>query len=357
MRLLTVLFVLFALVTTTAYAQQTSPLSGSEWQLISLGGMPLVEGSSITLIFGVDSSLGGTGGCNHYGGAYSADDTTISVSGVFSTMIACEGTLAQEQVYFAALQAASAYTRTADALTISYGEGQELVFAPLNTLAGSVWELVTLNGADVIEGTRLTVLFGTTGIANGSGGCNTFRTNYQVTGEAIQINEVLSTRIACPAENENAQETAYFTALQAAQSYTLDGDTLTITLSDGAALVFSRVLTLAETSWTLVTLNGADVISGSAITLEFSAENQISGLGGCNNYSGGYQDDGEHLTFVRMLVTERACADSAITAQESAFLQTLSGTVTYARTDGQLTITTSDGQTLVFVESETTTSA
>lgn len=57
-------------------------------------------------------------------------------------------------------------------------------------------------------------------IATGTGGCNTFRSNYQVVGDRLTFTPVAATKMACPALST---ETDYFQALGEVQTYRVDG--------------------------------------------------------------------------------------------------------------------------------------
>lgn len=95
------------------------------WNLVSYGDpaapTPVLENAPITLVFAPDG-ISGQGSCNSYFGQFTFDDGIISISGVGSTLMACEQPiLDQETAYFAALSAAHNYTLDGDTLTISYG--------------------------------------------------------------------------------------------------------------------------------------------------------------------------------------------------------------------------------------------
>ena len=100
-----------ALTTSTAYADGNSPgpnLVGTQWNLTTVEGAPVDPNVKTTLNIS-DDGVGGNGGCNSYGGTLTYDGDGIAITQVVSTMMACEG-LPQEQAYFAALEAAAAYT-------------------------------------------------------------------------------------------------------------------------------------------------------------------------------------------------------------------------------------------------------
>lgn len=101
-------------------AASASPLAGSDWLLTAIGGQPAAEGVETTLVFGADGSLGGNGGCNSYGGSVAVSDgADISISDVFSTMMACpEPQMGQEGAFFAALMEAERYSVDGAVLTL-----------------------------------------------------------------------------------------------------------------------------------------------------------------------------------------------------------------------------------------------
>lgn len=101
-------------------------LTDTQWRLTELNGTAAADGVMTTLTIGADS-IGGNGGCNTYGGSLGFPDGKLDISQVFSTMMACEGpSMTQEQAYFAALEAATAYTITGDTLALLDGDGTVL---------------------------------------------------------------------------------------------------------------------------------------------------------------------------------------------------------------------------------------
>ena len=105
-------------------------LAGSEWHLVAMG--PVGSGSlpapdaRITIKFGNDGRISGSGGCNSYGGNYLVQGNRLTLSQVFSTKRACIDANAnkQESQYFAALETASRFRLTRKQLTVYYGVGQ-----------------------------------------------------------------------------------------------------------------------------------------------------------------------------------------------------------------------------------------
>lgn len=97
---------------------------------------------------------------------------------------------------------------------------------------------------------------------------------------------------------------------------------------------------LADTSWSLQTLNGQPVLAEPAVTLTF-ADGQVGGTDGCNSFSASYTVNGEKITVdSNMVSTMMACADP-IMQQAGAYTAALMQAATF-KIDGQ-TLTLMDG--------------
>jgi heat shock protein HslJ len=108
-------------------------LPGTEWVLTSMAGNSPIEGTLITLNFG-EGSLEGSGGCNTYGGSYTASEDSLALSELYWTEMAClepEGILDQELTYLNALNTVASYRVDAGLLALYDEAGtQVLVFGP-----------------------------------------------------------------------------------------------------------------------------------------------------------------------------------------------------------------------------------
>lgn len=65
---------------------------------------------------------------------------------------------------------------------------------------------------------------------------------------------------------------------------------------------------LRDTAWELASLSGSDLLSGTAITIEFAVD-EVSGSGGCNHYGGNYQSSGNSLSVSDVFSTEMWCLE------------------------------------------------
>ena len=106
---------------------------------------------------------------------------------------------------------------------------------------------------------------------------------------------------------------------------------------------------LANTSWDLVTLNGASPVPGTAATLEFTAT-QFGGAAPCNSFGGAFAYDAGTgaVRFDQIVSTKRACVAGPASQLEAAYFAALR-TVSEADmdVDGHLVLVSAGGP-LVF---------
>lgn len=112
-------------------------LRRTRWQLSSFtsGGesMTPLEGAPITLEFSSPMDVGGSGGCNSFGGMYTVEDESISISALASTMMACEdeALMDQEAWFFETLAMVERYNIAAGDLILHTADGM-MRFAPVS---------------------------------------------------------------------------------------------------------------------------------------------------------------------------------------------------------------------------------
>jgi heat shock protein HslJ len=111
-------------------------LVGSIWQLVSFGSVgatnPVIGNEPITLEFELDGQAGGYGGCNSYGGPFTAQNDSLQFIELTGTLKACvdQKVTDQESQYLQALRSASRYEINGSELIIWYqNEGGILNFA------------------------------------------------------------------------------------------------------------------------------------------------------------------------------------------------------------------------------------
>ena len=112
----------------------TPSLNETKWQLTRLAGQPALTETEVTLIFSEDS-LGGSDGCNSYGGSYTSEGNTITVGkDIVSTMMYCnEQIQTQTNAFYDALLKADTYKLTSGKLSLLDSSGSALAeFETLN---------------------------------------------------------------------------------------------------------------------------------------------------------------------------------------------------------------------------------
>jgi len=94
------------------------------------------------------------------------------------------------------------------------------------SLVGPNWSLTTLGGKSVLEGTKLTAAFSSEDGVSGSAGCNSYFGRARVEAGRLSVGPLGSTLMACGRDGVMEQERLYLASLQAATSYTIQGDEL-----------------------------------------------------------------------------------------------------------------------------------
>jgi len=222
------------------------------------------------------------------------------------------------------------------------------------------WVLVgygdALNPIVVEPGTYVTINFGATDDqVYGSGGCNNYSTTYTADDDFnLTINSPMgSTMMAC--ESGMEQETLFMGALETVNGYnvTEDGHLLLTYDSDAVydeQLDFIPETALMDTTWVLTAYGDPNDLASSEpgvmTTAIFSADGNLNGNTGCNNYAAGYQIDSMQLSVDLPVMNLMACEKGM--GQEAAFLQLLGNVQSYRLGINTLEIMANDGSVLRF---------
>ena len=100
------------------------------------------------------------------------------------------------------------------------------------------WNLVSIDGTPTVVGGQVANLSFSGAQVSGSTGCNRLFGGYTASGDTLSFSQLGSTKMACSPEL-NAQEHAFFAALEHAEHYTIDGGRLTISVDSGKQMIFS----------------------------------------------------------------------------------------------------------------------
>ncbi len=204
-------------------------------------------------------------------------------------------------------------------------------------LTGKFWALTELGGEPPLAGTGISAQFTADGRVAGSAGCNRYTGSYTVSGENITFSSPLAATMMMCEQAVMDQESAYLSALGEAKTFAIQGDQLTLSGEDGAALAVFQVQSqeLSGSSWEATVFNNGKqaavgLLEGTTLTASFGEDGNISGSAGCNNFSGPYTTDGNKITIGPLASTMMACEGPAeIMEQEAQYLAALQSAATY----------------------------
>jgi heat shock protein HslJ len=224
--------VLAALLASGCFAEgdtSTSGLIGTEWRVSSIGGAATIAGAPPTMAFGADGDVRGTTGCNTYSATFLIDREHLHIGPLASTAIGCDAARAAQEAAFEAALAGATTWRQADDASLHMTGGAELVAVPpaadgpssgppasaavasgsgpagsagatgaITDLGGTTWLLVELGTITELALVVPDIGFAEDGTVSGFAGCNTFAGSYTVTGSALRLGPLATTKIGCP---------------------------------------------------------------------------------------------------------------------------------------------------------------
>lgn len=231
--------------TTPAAPGPAAPtLAGTSWSVTQLNGRTVLAGAAPTMEFGNDAVSGSTS-CNRFTAGFTQSGATVTITPGAQTAMACaDDVMAQEQAFTAALAKVAAVRAAGDGVQLVDASAAALLTLARivdTPLEGTTWTLSGVIAGDTVSSpvaggeVTMTIVDGT---LSGSA-CNTFRGSVTAADGRIEVGPLMSTRMACASADLTAQETAVLTILQAASTYTVKGDSLTLTADDGTGLSFT----------------------------------------------------------------------------------------------------------------------
>lgn len=132
-------------------------LENTNWQLVAFGPVdaqtPVIADSTVTIEFKATGEVGGAGGCNSYGGAYTIEEGHLVLSEIVSTLMACvdQDVTEQEVAYLAALQGAGRFAVADGMLIIWYdNEGSMLTFVQATPMHPALTPSATITATETL---------------------------------------------------------------------------------------------------------------------------------------------------------------------------------------------------------------
>jgi len=222
-------------------------------------------------------------------------------------------------------------------------------------LEGIEWRLTHLVGTEgalvpVVEDVMATATF-IDGSVAGSTGCNRYHAQYRADGDRLAVETIAMTMMACEPER-SAVERAFTSALEAAVTFAIAGETLDLADADGRVVLRLRAvpaLVFGGSRWIVTMINNgrggvASLVEGTVVTAEFGTDGRVGGSGGCNRFSGEYALEGDGLAIGPVASTRMACLEpEGVGEQENAYFAALGRTASWSFREERLQLRAADG--------------
>lgn len=351
---------------------QNRALQGNLWELTAYTGadgnsVNVLPDSQVTVLFEFDQ-LGGSAGCNTYGGGFMLTEMNLEIGELVSTQMACtpDELMPQETAYLNALSMAVSYQINDDQLDLLNADGDVIlsyaVIEPV-ALTGTTWVMTDYNNGQgglvsALAEPPVTALFDGVGQVGGSGGCNGYGGSYEASDGMMTIGEIVSTLMACAEQGVTKQEQAYFAALENVAAYTISANTLELTDGEGNVMVRyeARANELTGVTWQWQSANYASGDSMSVpqperYTLTFNADGSVGVRADCNTGSATYERNGDQITIIMGPLTRAMCPPESLSMP---FIEHLGAVSTLELSNGNLLLSPgTGGETLVFTPLDT----
>jgi heat shock protein HslJ len=223
-------------------------------------------------------------------------------------------------------------------------------------LAGTEWELSSLNGRPPLAGTRISLEF-RAGSGGGYSGCNWYGGAFRSTDSSLSFGSLESTAQGCTLPTGvMEQEAEYHLTLSDVRSYHSRNRALEMFDAAGrVTLVFEPRETLAMnpedlvgTRWRLHSVGPTMEPADTGVTLSLE-RGVASGFAGCRDYTARYTAQADRIAFTSISMTSTECRlgnDELL--REGQYTTDLSGSTYYRVGADRLELTTAGGRKLIF---------
>ena len=247
-----------------------------------------------------------------------------------------------------------------DCVNVSQIEGLEIPYDGDSDypelLTGSQWWAVSINGSDITGSRYISLYLSYDRRATGNAGCNYYQGRYVVKGSYIRFRGGTWSAMGCD-EEILVQEDIYIDCLNNADTYSIEGDSMTIYDSSGQAiLVFEKrpdypmnPEDLIGTSWRLFSVDEEPVSEEETGTLVFDEDGvSLHGLDRTTSYEYSYKAEGDTIVFTSVKVERIREPSGEFAHGRPSAIVYISPIVSYRLIDGRLEMYTERKITLVF---------
>jgi heat shock protein HslJ len=226
-------------------ADEPTPV-GRTFLSTGVEGTPIPGGGPLTISF-TEGRVAADAGCNKFTGAASLDDQVLHVSGLATTLMACEDDRRGADEWLSGLLNSQPTWRldgtrlTLDSPGRTVSLIDKKVAQPDKPIVGTPWlvtALITDNSqirSRALDEAQPTLTIAEDDSVSGGAGCNRMTGSAQVSGTRITF-RIATTKMLCSPEVMEVEQ-AVLKTLDGTATATVDADTLTLRNDNGAGLV------------------------------------------------------------------------------------------------------------------------
>lgn len=214
-----------------------------------------------------------------------------------------------------------------------------------SSLKNAVWQWKNLRDSagllTVKNPERYTLEFADGNRINVKADCNRGGGTFTTAKESLTFSAIFTTKMGCPADSLG---TRYVNALQSAESYKIVNDTLTIKLSNGGTMRFSKNSAdensgLENTNWRWQSSensrNKLTVDKPENYRIEFKSNGELGMKADCNGGGGSYEASGNSLKISSLIRTQMFCGERS---HDTRFVRGLENAQSFSIEGNTLTI-------------------
>lgn len=225
------------------------------------------------------------------------------------------------------------------------------------SLDGTVWLLERLRGRAVRPGSSLTLYF-EKGQAQGSAGCNRYAGSYtEELARELHLTQFILRKQLCQVPELMEQERLFAESLKTTATFTMTKGRLLLQDNAGSSVAVFKAQSqeLRGTIWQALSFSDGlggmkDVVrQGRMLTAAFSADDLLTGSGGCNSYQArsAALSANRSFSFEMIMMATKQCPSDVVMEQEGQFMAAFYTAVSYRIEGRTLTLLDADGNPAV----------